>query len=145
MEKLYVGGDILSELETQISIYHSKLIKNICYDVFKDPSLIPGMLSKYTIKHTQSNCQVAPDKPNMERHHNLLNINPDTEINDDDECTANDVIITNKKQCLALVHIKRQLRQCTTDPLAGMKYCSLHSTQKKQPFGTLEGKDHLVI
>ena len=95
MEKLYVGGDILSELETQISIYHSKLIKNICYDVFKDPSLIPGMLSKYTIKHTQSNCQVAPDKPNMERHNNLLNQNPDTEIND--ECTANDIIITNKK------------------------------------------------
>lgn len=150
MEKLYVGGDILSELETQISIYHSKLIKNICYDVFKDPSLIPKMLSKYTIKHTQSNCQVAPDKPTMERHHNLLNLNPESvtdmsENDDDNQGTATDVIITDKKHCLALVHLKRQLRQCTTDPLAGMKYCSLHSTQKKQPFGTLEGKDHLVI
>lgn len=138
MDKLCVGGDILSELETQLSLYHSKLIKAICYDVFKDPSLINKMLTKYTTKHIHSNINIPPDKPKMERYDNNLN---DTS----DEATVNDIIITDKHKCLALVHIKRQLRQCNTDPLLGLKYCSVHNTEKKQTFGTLEGKDYLHI
>jgi hypothetical protein len=145
MNKLCVGGDILSELETQLSIYHSKLIKAICYDVFKDPSLINKMLTKYTTKHIHSNCNIAPDKPKMERYNNNLNnlnnLNDDESVNE----SVNDIIITDKHKCLALVHIKRQLRQCNIDPLLGIKYCSIHNTEKKHIFGTLEDKDYLVI